>query len=61
MFSNSGQVCAAAKRVYVHADVYDTLRDELVHYADSLNIGNGLDEDVQLGPIQNEMQYKRIQ
>jgi acyl-CoA reductase-like NAD-dependent aldehyde dehydrogenase len=61
MFSNAGQVCVAAKRVYVHADVYDALRDELVNYAASLTIGDGFDDRVQLGPVQNEMQYRRLQ
>jgi len=60
MFRNTGQVCINAKRVYIHADIYDALRDKLVAMAQRTRIGNGLDTANYLGPLQNLMQYNRV-
>ncbi len=56
-FINSGQTCAALKRLYVHDDVYDEVCDELVAFAKKMKVGEGTNEDVVLGPIQNRRQY----
>ena len=56
-FINSGQTCAALKRLYVHDDVYDEVCDELVALAQKMKVGEGTNEDVVLGPIQNRKQY----
>ena len=56
-FINSGQTCAALKRLYVHDDVYDSVCDELVDLAQKMKVGEGVKEDVVLGPIQNRKQY----
>ena len=56
-FLNSGQTCAALKRLYVHDDVYDEVCDELVAFARKMKVGEGTNEDVVLGPIQNRKQY----
>ncbi|XUU60563.1 aldehyde dehydrogenase family protein [Erythrobacter sp. HA6-11] len=59
-FGNSGQVCLASKRVYVHADIYDEVRDALVRFASTVKMGDGSHKGVQLGPINNRLQYERI-
>ena len=59
-FRNSGQICLATKRLYVHADIYDRFRDALVTYAATVQVGDGSVQGVQLGPIQNEPQYRRV-
>lgn len=59
-FGNSGQICLAAKRIYIHKDVYEPMKAALVAYAKTVNMGNGTDPHVQLGPIQNRQQYERI-
>lgn len=56
-FINSGQTCAALKRLYVHDEVYDDVCDELVAVARMMKVGRGTDENVALGPIQNRKQY----
>ncbi len=56
-FINSGQTCAALKRLYVHDDVYDDVCGELVDLAQKMKVGEGTSEDVVLGPIQNRKQY----
>jgi acyl-CoA reductase-like NAD-dependent aldehyde dehydrogenase len=43
-FINTGQTCAALKRLYVHADVYDEVCSALVDVASAMPMGRGLDE-----------------
>lgn len=59
-FLNSGQVCINAKRFYIHKDVYDEILNELVEISKTIKVGNGLEEDTLLGPIQNKMQYAKV-
>lgn len=59
-FRNNGQICIATKRMYVHADIYDALRDALVAYAKTVTVGDGAQQGTQIGPIQNRPQYERV-
>nr|WP_087572868.1 aldehyde dehydrogenase family protein [Sphingomonas sp. CDS-1] len=59
-FQNSAQFCCAAKRLYIHDDIYDALRDELVAYARTVKVGDGLEQGTDLGPIQNKMQFEKV-
>ncbi|MCB5293976.1 aldehyde dehydrogenase family protein [Arthrobacter sp. SO3] len=56
-FINTGQTCAAVKRLYVHTDIYDAVCEELTAVAAAMPMGNGLDEANVLGPLQNKAQY----
>ena len=56
-FINTGQTCAALKRLYVHEDIYDAVCEELTKVAAAMPMGNGLDENNVLGPLQNKSQY----
>jgi acyl-CoA reductase-like NAD-dependent aldehyde dehydrogenase len=58
---NSGQVCLAAKRVYVPDSLYDAVCAELAKLAESAVVGNGLDAGTQFGPVQNKMQFDKVQ
>lgn len=59
-FTNSGQVCVATKRAYVHNDIYDAFRDELAKLAQAVPMGDGSQQGTALGPIQNRPQYDRV-
>lgn len=59
-FLNSGQICIAIKRVYVHKDIYVPFRDALVKYTETLQVGIGSRKDVFLGPVQNKLQYDKV-
>lgn len=59
-FQNNAQFCNAAKRLYIHEDVYDAVRDALVAYASSIKVGDGAEADTQLGPIQNAPQFEKV-
>ncbi|MET4539341.1 MULTISPECIES: aldehyde dehydrogenase family protein [Micrococcaceae] len=56
-FINTGQTCAALKRLYVHESQYEAVCSELVAVAQAMPMGNGLDENNVLGPLQNRQQY----
>ncbi|KAI0788017.1 aldehyde dehydrogenase [Fomes fomentarius] len=58
--SNAGQTCFQMKRIYVHADVYDAVRDELVNLAKDIKVGNPLDPEVNLGPVANKVQHENV-
>ena len=56
-FINTGQTCAALKRLYVPDALYDAVCEELVAVARAMPMGNGLEEQNVLGPLQNKAQY----
>src|SRR5690606_21449609 len=55
-FANSGQICMAIKRLYVHESLYDDVCQRLARLARDVVVGDGLDPKTQLGPVQNAMQ-----
>ena len=57
---NAGQVCLAAKRVYVPRAMYDDLCDALGALARAAAVGDGLDQGSQIGPVQNAAQYAKL-
>lgn len=59
-FINNGQTCAAMKRLYVHDTLHDAVCDALVAYARQVPMGNGLDEQNLLGPINNRPQFEIV-
>ena len=59
-FYNSSQVCLATKRLYIHEDVYDALRDRLHTLALRAQVGDGMQPGVEFGPVQNEPLYRRL-
>lgn len=59
-FQNSGQVCIAMKRLYVHESIYDQMCEELVSLARAAVVGDGLQQGTQFGPLQNKMQFEKV-
>ncbi|HEY0647214.1 aldehyde dehydrogenase family protein [Phenylobacterium sp.] len=57
---NAGQVCIAAKRIYVHESMYDAMCDELARLADEMVVGDGLEQGTQMGPLQNKQQFEKV-
>lgn len=55
-FINTGQTCAAMKRLYVPESLYDAVCEALVEVAKASPMGVGLEENV-LGPLQNKQQF----
>jgi succinate-semialdehyde dehydrogenase/glutarate-semialdehyde dehydrogenase len=53
-YRNAGQVCIAPTRFLVQEGVYDRFVDEFVRKSTALNMGNGSDEGVTIGPLAND-------
>ncbi len=58
---NAGQICVAVKRVYVPEALYDSFCEELAELAGLSVVGDGMEEGTQIGPLQNKMQYEKVQ
>src|SRR5690606_27429498 len=56
-FINTGQTCAALKRLYVHEDIYEDVCQALTAVASQVPMGPGRDEENVLGPLQNKAQF----
>jgi acyl-CoA reductase-like NAD-dependent aldehyde dehydrogenase len=59
-FILAGQVCMAIKRLYVPEKMYDRVCEQLANMASSHRVGDGFEPDVQMGPLQNKMQYDKV-
>ena len=61
-FQNNAQFCNSTKRLYIHEDVYEEVRDALADFiTHHVKVGDGAEADTDLGPIQNSMQYGKVQ
>ena len=56
-FINTGQTCAALKRLYVHESQYEDVVRALATFAESLPMGPGTDESAALGPLTTDSQF----
>jgi alpha-ketoglutaric semialdehyde dehydrogenase len=59
-FGTSGQRCTAASRVIVQQGVYDELQKRLVAAAESLRLGPGWEQGVDVGPVINKRALEKI-
>lgn len=60
VFANSGQICSAGTRLFVESKVYDEFVGRVAEYGRQLKVGNGLDPNVQVGPLVSQQQYDRV-
>ena len=60
-FRNAGQVCISPTRFLVHDSVYDEFVDGFVKEAESINVGNGLDDGVKMGPLAHDRRLTAIE
>jgi phenylacetaldehyde dehydrogenase len=59
-FLSTGQACMAGTRLFAHADIHDALVDGIAAYTRGLPIGDGMAEDIVLGPAISARQKSRI-
>ena len=60
-FGTTGQRCTATSRLLLHEKIHDTLVEMLVRRVNSLRLGDGLKEGVDVGPCVNESQQQTVQ
>jgi succinate-semialdehyde dehydrogenase/glutarate-semialdehyde dehydrogenase len=54
---NAGQVCTSPTRFFVHEDIFEAYTEAFVCRAAATVVGNGMDPDVEMGPLAN---HRRI-
>jgi acyl-CoA reductase-like NAD-dependent aldehyde dehydrogenase len=59
-FINTGQTCAALKRLYVHEAMHDDVVDALAAVAARMPMGPGIHEDSMLGPLTTADQFRIV-
>ena len=57
---NAGQICVAIKRAYVPEGMYDAVCEELARLASAAIVDDGSKQGAQIGPVQNRMQYEKV-
>jgi acyl-CoA reductase-like NAD-dependent aldehyde dehydrogenase len=60
IFSNKGEICSAASRLLLHADVHDRFLELLVARAKAMKVGDPLDPTTQMGSQISAAQMERI-
>jgi acyl-CoA reductase-like NAD-dependent aldehyde dehydrogenase len=60
VFTRSGQICFAVKRIYVPRALYGTFADAFCERVDQYAIGHGLDEAASFGPLNNNAQFDKV-
>ena len=60
-YRNNGQTCVCANRIFVQAGVYDAFAEKLKASAESMKVGDGLDEGSIVGPLINEAAVKKVE
>lgn len=60
-YRNSGQTCVCSNRIYVQAGVYDAFAEKLAAAAKALKLGDGLEPDVQQGPLIDEAGVRKVE
>ena len=60
VFGSAGQRCLAGSVVLGVGEMYDPLRERLLQAADSLTLGHGLDEGVDMGPVISATHRDRV-
>lgn len=59
-FATAGQRCTAAKRLFIHDEVYETFRDALVKASRELKIGDPAEDDTFVGPLISSYAADRV-
>ena len=59
-FGHQGQWCVGIKRLYVPRAFHADFVQAFVDYARTVKVGDGLDPDVGVGPVQNSMQFDKL-
>ncbi len=59
-FVNAGQACLSVERCYVHRSIYDRFVAACAEKTAQLRVGNGLDRDVEMGPLIHDRQLNIV-
>ncbi len=60
-YRNTGQTCVCANRFLIQDNVYDAFAAKLAKAVANLRVGNGLEEDVDQGPLIDEAAVEKVE
>ncbi len=60
-FRNAGQVCVCVNRFYIQDAIYDEFVNRLAAEVKKLKVGNGMDKDVNMGPLINLAGLEKVE
>lgn len=60
-FRNAGQTCICGNRIYVQRGCYDVFVERLADAVRRLRVGNGIEEQTDIGPLVNTSAYEKVQ
>ncbi|MDX1736904.1 MAG: aldehyde dehydrogenase family protein [Alphaproteobacteria bacterium] len=60
IFHNQGQACIAGSRLILHEKIADQFLDGFVKLAESIRLGNPLDEATEMGPLTSKQHQERV-
>lgn len=59
-FRNAGQTCICANRLLVHKRISEEFSEKLKEKVEQLKVGNGMEEDTEVGPLINEQGFDKV-
>ena len=59
-FGTTGQRCTATSRIFIQEGIFSKFKKEFIERARKIKMGNGLKQGVEMGPVINEVQRKRV-
>ncbi|HYZ91671.1 MAG TPA: aldehyde dehydrogenase family protein, partial [Actinomycetota bacterium] len=60
VFSNSGQICTAATRLFLEQTIHDEFVEKLALFTKKVKVGTGFEDDVLVGPLVSFEQLERV-
>jgi (Z)-2-((N-methylformamido)methylene)-5-hydroxybutyrolactone dehydrogenase len=60
IFAAGGQTCVAGSRLLVHESIYDHVVEQVAKRAESVRLGDPMDDSTQMGPSAHEGQFKHV-
>lgn len=60
-FMTTGQVCMSIKRIYVHTDIVEDFTSRFTDAVNELVVGDGMEPPVTMGPLNNAVQFAKVQ
>ncbi|MED4001183.1 aldehyde dehydrogenase family protein [Priestia aryabhattai] len=60
IFAGSGQICAAGSRILVEESIAERFIERFVERAQKIKVGNGMDQEIEMGPLVSEEHMKKV-
>lgn len=57
---NAGQLCVGGSRILIQRSILDQMIDKIKEQIATIQLGDTLDVQTAMGPVANEMQYKKV-